>query len=391
MKVAFLCPAVSRTAFGIFETEMRLAQALHGQSDCTVEVYGTEDEYSAQDQGLWHPLLPRTHRYHGASYFRYSPGLERDYLGNDADIGHLQVLWMHQSIVMNRWASRTDRPYVTSLHGMLDPWAVRNSGWKKRLALALYERKCLTGAACLHATSMAEAEAVRAFGLDTPICVIPNGIDPAPEPPDTPVDPPWERHLPPGKRVLLYLGRLHAKKGLDDLLEAWAQAGNAIDDWHLVIVGGGGGDPYEEKLRADIRQRELQTSVTILGKAYGSLRDAAFRRASAFVLPSHSEGLPMAVLSAWSYGLPVLMTHQCNLPEGGAAGAAILTEDSAVSLGDGLARLLSRDANSLKEMGENGRKLVNERFRWESVARSMRSVYDWALGLAARPDCVWND
>src|SRR4029079_12258429 len=129
---------------------------------------------------------------------------------NPADIGHLHALWMHISLVMRSWSRRRGRPYVTTLHRMLDSWALNNSKWKKRLCGAAYERACLAAAACLHVFTESELASARAYGLTNPACIIPNGVD-LPQ-----LDAAANGHLPASNRdqkTLLYLGRLHPKKG----------------------------------------------------------------------------------------------------------------------------------------------------------------------------------
>ena len=98
-------------------------------------------------------------------------------LNADLDVLSVHGLWKYCSVGSQRWHRRTGRPYVVHPHGMLEPWALRNAMWKKRVAALLYENQHLHGAACLRALSEAEAESIRSYGLRNPICVIPNGVD----------------------------------------------------------------------------------------------------------------------------------------------------------------------------------------------------------------------
>jgi poly(glycerol-phosphate) alpha-glucosyltransferase len=124
------------------------------------------------------------------------------------------------------------------------------------------------------------------------------------------------------------------------------------------------------------------------GPAFGEEKTSLLRSTDAFVLPSFSEGLPMSVLEAWSYRLPVVMTPECNLPEGFAADAAIRIETGAESIVQGLNSLFSMSRSDLHAMGAKGRTLVEERFTWKTVAAQMREVYDWMLGGGATPSSV---
>ena len=124
-------PSVSRAAGGIFEVERRLAQQLAAIPDVHIEAFGTQDEFTASDAGEWKPIQVQTFPAHGPRSFGWSPKLSRAFNANLADVGHLHVMWMHTSLIMRNWSRRTHTPYLTTLHGMLDAWALRNSRWKK--------------------------------------------------------------------------------------------------------------------------------------------------------------------------------------------------------------------------------------------------------------------
>lgn len=135
-----------------------------------------------------------------------------------------------------------------------------------------------------------------------------------------------------------------------------------------------------------------------LGPQFGAEKDACYRNCDAFILPSYSEGLPMAVLEAWAYAKPVLMTPECNLPEGFTANAAIRIEQVgrdtpcaqglAFTIEAGLSELIRLPPSALRTMGDNGRSLVASRFTWPKIAQDMKSVYDWTLGGGTKPTCV---
>jgi glycosyltransferase involved in cell wall biosynthesis len=129
-------------------------------------------------------------------------------------------------------------------------------------------------------------------------------------------------------------------------------------------------------------------TVIFTGPAFGEQKDQLLRRTSAFILPSFSEGLPMAVLEAWAYGLPVLMTDECNLPEGFLADAAIRIETSVSSIAEGMREILQASARDLRTTGSNGHALVERQFAWPMVAAQMKEVYDWMLGGGAPPSTV---
>lgn len=317
---------------------------------------------------------------------RIAPALDRAISRLEADVLHLQGLWLYPSIAALRWRVRTGRSVMISPHGMLDAWALRNSAWKKRLALALFERRNLSGAACIHALAPAELEAIRALGLNVPVAVIPNGVDPPP----IDVRHSWPSFLEGDeRRVLLFLGRIHPKKGLSETLRAWAQvlqlSPTVRQDWMFVIAGWDDGG-YAEGLRRLSNELGLEGSVRFTGPVFGERKANLLHAASAFILASHSEGLPMAVLEAWAHECPVFMTSACNLPKGFAAGAAIEIPTEPNAMASILARSL--EDPELSRLGRAGHALVTEYFSWERVGRDLSAVYTWLAGRGPKPGCV---
>jgi poly(glycerol-phosphate) alpha-glucosyltransferase len=148
---------------------------------------------------------------------------------------------------------------------------------------------------------------------------------------------------------------------------------------------------HEEALRTQVREIGADDSVHLLGPMFGEDKTAAFAHADAFVLPSHSEGFPMAVLEAWSYGLPVVKTPACNIPEGFEAGAALRTEPHADAIAESLSRLHQMSADDRQAMGRRGRDLVERRYSWQRIAQKMYDVYRWVLGDGPQPEFVWTD
>jgi poly(glycerol-phosphate) alpha-glucosyltransferase len=341
------------------------------------------------DKGDWAGAKLHHHEVRGPVSFSYAPGLNRSLSSRPIDLLHLHGLWMYCSVATRRWAVQSGRPCLISPHGMLDHWALANSGWKKQIARRLYEDNNLRHAACLHALCEPERQAIRDCGLRGPICIVPNGVDPAPE--VRPKPPDWRLALPPPAPVLLYLGRLHPKKRVLELLQAWHLAApsnpGSASAWHLVIAGPGPAD-YVQLLQKRIAELGLAERVRLIGPQYGPAKQATFGAADAFVLPSLSEGLPMAALEAWSWGLPALLTPHCNLPEGFAAGAALPIEAEPEGIAAGLRALFALSVERRCAIGRHGRDLVSARFTWTRVAAEFDSVYRWLLGGGDRSACI---
>lgn len=389
MKIALLTLSVSRKAAGMLDCVRRLALGLQAEQSVATEILGIDDEHSAADLPTWKPLPVYLFTPKGPANFGYTPEVDACLRRLDVELTHTHGLWTYFSVASRRWSLREHRPYMVTTQGMLDPWALGNSRWKKRIAARLFERRHLEGAACLHAVCMAEAESMRSYGLSNPICVIPNGADlPLPEHGGE-YSAPWADCVPANGKVLLYLSRLHPKKNLANLIRAWAvlqkETAGELKEWTLVVAGWdqGGHAAELEKLAVAL---SVEASVRFVGPLFGRDKAAAYRHANAFVLPSLSEGLPLVVLEAWSYGLPVVMTAACNLPEGFAAGAALEASSDPEGLAAALSDIMRLSDSDRMLMGERGRALVETQFTWSGAAAKMARVYAWVLGRGEKPD-----
>jgi poly(glycerol-phosphate) alpha-glucosyltransferase len=389
VNIGHLLDCASRNAGGLFESARRLAQSFPQVAGTTV-VFSTWDEQTAHDAKQWQPLELRTFPRKVLPAWGYAPSLPGALCDANLEILLTHGLWKYCSVASLSWHRRTHRPYVIHCHGMLDPWAVQNSKWKKRCAALLYENAHLRNAACLRALCESEAKAIRAYGLRNPICIIPNGTDL----PDLMVHrpAPWATEVK-DRKVLLYLGRLHPKKNLAPLLEAWAalqRDTKSARDWILGIAGWDQ-NGYESELRQLASDLGIRSSIIFLGPRFDDERAAAYQNSSAFILPSLSEGLPMAILEAWAFGKPVLMTNECNLPEGFAGGAALRIGTTADDIAPGLRRLFDMSEGDLSAMGERGRALVAERFQWPHLGDEMRRVCEWLVNGGNVPASVSLD
>jgi poly(glycerol-phosphate) alpha-glucosyltransferase len=381
--------SLSRRAGGLFTSVRRLAQTLRGCHAIEIDVLGVEDKDTLSDLPQWSPLVPKVCRPIGPRAFSYSPQMARELKQLRPDLAHTQGIWMARSLITLGWARRTGKPYLVTPRGMLDPWALKLSRWKKRFAERLFEKAHLHQAACIHALNEEERQSIRYYGLCNPVCIIPNGID-------LPTDgvgypPPWPDSVPNGANILLYIGRLHPKKGLFDLLSGWAAARAhapvLCQPWYLCIAGWDQGN-HSRQLHKMVAELKLGSSVKLIGPQFGDAKDAALRSASAFILPSHSEGLPMSVLEAWAYRLPVLMTKACNLPAGFSAGAALRIDPNPHAIMNGLMSVFEMAPGDARTIGMAGRLLVEERYCWEKISTQMHEVYEWILGGGSPPPSV---
>jgi glycosyltransferase involved in cell wall biosynthesis len=352
-------------------------------------VAGLDDPFLATDKpsGIPHSAA----RAVGPRSFGFSPELRKQIaakLSSDSVL-HVHGLWMYPGLAARRLACGRGVRVVISPHGMLEPWALNNSRWKKKLAGWVFENRNLHTADCLHALCAAEGESFRLYGLRNPIAVIPNGIDPTAFE-HLPGQAVLETRFPAlrNRRWILFLSRIHPKKGLPHLLRAWAAIQKS--EWALVIAG-----PdelgHEAQMKCLAAELGIESSVLFTGPLQGDERLAALGNAELFVLPSFSEGFSMAVLEAAAAGLPVLLTPQCNFPELAKADAAIEVSPDAAGCEAGLRRLLALSEAERQAMGQRGRSLVTSAYTWRCIAAQMLAVYRWLLQGGSPPACIRLD
>ena len=302
--------------------------------------------------------------------------------GLQANIGlfHDHGLWLPINYTVATVAQKLIVPLVISPRGMLEPWALNHRAWKKRLAWYLYQRRKLESATLLHATSTREADNFRNNGLRQPIAIIPNGIDP----------PEWLDLAYPKEspRIILFISRIHPVKGLQNLVQAWKIARPI--GWKMVIAGPDEGG-HRKSVETTIRQAGLQDDFEFAGSIYGNEKEALYRSADLFILPTFSENFGVVVAEALACGVPVITTK-------GAPWSGLLTHrcgwwiDIGVEpLVDALREATNLPPDTLREMGQRGRAYVEQNFGWPGIAQQMLSVYRWVLRQGPKPDCVRLD
>jgi glycosyltransferase involved in cell wall biosynthesis len=294
---------------------------------------------------------------------------------------HQHGIWAPMTYRLGRFAVRRGVPLVISPHGMLEPWALRHHVFRKRLAWVLYQYRNLKAAAVLHATSAGEASQFRRLGLPGPVAVIPLGVRPVSP---VPLDPAAVTAVK-DRRQVLFLSRIHPKKGLALLLEAWAAT--EVPDWELVIAGIDQGR-HQADMETLAARLGLGDRVRFAGPLFGVAKDTAFRRADLFVLPSHSENFGIVVAEALQYGLPVITTTGTPWRHLPAESCGWCVEPAVAALAGALREALALSDEERRAMGRRGLELVERDHRWPRVAAQFGDLYRWAAGVGPRPDCL---
>jgi glycosyltransferase involved in cell wall biosynthesis len=286
------------------------------------------------------------------------------------DILHVHGLWTPMLAGFAWAARRRGIPCVVTTHGMLEPWALAVRPRVKSLALRSYQGNVLAGAAALHATGEPEAANLRSLRcVRAPVHVIPNPVV-EPDPAAADLAGPGA-----GRRVLLFLSRVHPKKGLDMLLEAWRR--ERPGGWRLRIVGSGAA-PYVNRLMDYCREHALD-DVEFHGHVDGLAWEGMFRSASAFILPTYSENFGNVVAEAMIRGLPVVTTTGTPWSVVATRKLGWYIEPAPVPLARCLRELAEASDDELRAMGRRGQELARATLSVDAVRGQLQALYESVL------------
>jgi glycosyltransferase involved in cell wall biosynthesis len=274
-----------------------------------------------------------------------------------------------------RWICKKQQvPYITTAHGMLEPWALTYKASKKRLYYKHFEVPTLKTASAVHVLNQREADHVNTLGFSQ-TTIIPNGIQ-RKEYEQIPSNPEiFYQNFPEtkGKKIVLFLGRIDPKKGLDLLAPAFARAHAQFPDTHLVLAG-----PDSINFLPTARNYFVQSgcmeAVTVTGMLTGRLKYAALAAASVYVAPSYSEGFSMSILEGMAAGLPCIITQECNFPEAAVKRAAHVVELNVDAIANALHQVLS-DPSQGAAMGQRARTFVFDNYTWSCAADKLIQLY----------------
>ena len=387
MKIALLGARNSHLSGGLYNSVRCLGLALfHKKTD--LELFTFDDEYSKEDLYAYEDLpIIKYHRTRIPilKQYYYSSDLINLLEKSSPDIIHSQAVWLYTSFATRYFERNKKAKIIITPRGTLDPWALKTSRFKKGIAKLLVENKNLQNADCIHALNISEYKSIRAYGLKNPVAIIPNGIN-------LPKNPEYDRGKE--KKVLLFVGRINPKKGISELLDGLKivkdQNSELLKNW-VVRIAGWNQQGHLEYLQGKCSNLGLDDYVSFVGPVLGDEKDKEHRKADAFILSSYSEGLPMAVLEAWAYTLPVIMTDQCNLPEGFENKAAIRVSTEPESIAKGLMQLFGMSDSERTAMGENGYNLVKRDYTWDGIADKTLQLYRWLLNECDKPNFVYLD
>lgn len=300
---------------------------------------------------------------------------------NKIDIIHYQGVWSPCYHKIAKIARKKNIAYIVSPRGMLEPWSLSQKKWKKKIAMWLYQKKDLEKAACIYTTAQMEKDHIEDLNLNVPTCIIPNGIEIK--------DYPCRVSQLNIKKQVLFLSRIHKKKGIEILLRTWRNLYKDYEGWTLVIAGNGEND-YIDNLSSLIRKLYLSDSVSIIGPIFGTSKRNIYQESSLFCLPSYSENFGMVIAEAMSCGIPVITTRFCPWEILNATKTGWCIDLTPENLEYAMREAMDMNSDDLYSMGQRASILIDENFNYLNIARKTQKLYNWILNKSEKPDFVYD-
>ena len=350
MKIVHYIPSIDRESGGIGSYMQLLSGALGQIVELHIVTHHTDHELKLKD----------CHLHYIDRWFHYCKMKKQwSQLLNDIkpDVVHVNCCWQPESAIIQKWSSNKGIKTVYSPHGMLEPWIVQRHYWTLKVpALLLYQKEAIKKSDAIHATAESERKNLLKLGYNKNVIVIPNGIDIS----EIKIKNSWKK-----TKTLLFLSRIHVKKGIDLLINAVTQLKNLAE------------------------QKRVDNIVKFIGGVYGDTKWDLYHKADFFVLPTYSENFGIVVAEALACGTPVITTEGAPWGELNTWNCGSWVECSQKAITNAIRDALNATDEELQTMGQNGRRLMEEKYSVESIAEKMKSLYEWILGKSDKPDFVY--
>ena len=378
-KIIHTVPAITEEASGVsYYVERLCCSLLTNNIDLCL---GSLDKFPSSSMKYQHKVFPIT-RFspkrlgHSIAMYQWLRTLAAD---NTVGLIHNHSLWMMPNVYPLWINKKYQKPVVVSPHGTLTPWAFTHGSKVKYLFWPAIQKPALLATTCFHATAISEYEDIRALGFRQPVAVIPIGVD-IPE----------EKRQKKNKfRTLLFLSRMHPKKGIELLLQAWQHIQNHFSDWQLMIVGPDNAG-HRDKMMALATQLALQR-VEFRDVMYGEQKWQCYQNADVFVLPSFSENFGIVIAEALASGVPVITTKGTPWERLEKFKAGWWIDNDKDSLIATLEAAMGCSQNQLEAMGMRGRQWMMNEFSWDRIARQVSEMYAWIMSGGNKPDWILVD
>lgn len=360
MKIIHYIPSIDRMAGGISTYMQVLAKPLGTMAEVHIMTHASEN-----------PLPMENCKVHDIPRYRPFSGVWKktvvDLLDSvRPDIVHVNCCWTPDCAMIQRLAQKRGYKVVLTPHGMLEPWIIKRHYWTRKVpALWLYQKAAVQRANCVQATAESERDNLLKLGYNSNIKVVRLGIDAE----SIEMKRSWKK-----SRQILFLSRVHVKKGINFLVEAADVLRNELQGYKILVAGEGNAD-YVEAMNRMICDRGLQDIVKLIGGVYGDEKWRLFQTSDFFVLPTHSENFGLAIAESLASGTPVITTVGTPWNDLNDTNSGAWIEIGTQPLTDTLRKFLALSDEELETMGRNGRKLIETKYSAHVMAEQMMEVY----------------
>lgn len=381
MKLLVVVPALGTVYGGPSKSVIELAQSL-GRTGINIDLVTTNANGSTVVDAPLRQWIQKDHYrvqyfpYLGIGDYKLSASITRWMFQNVCtyDLVQTNAIFSVPNLSAYLACRRHAVPYVVIPRGMLEPWALSYKAWKKKIYYALFERPALQRASALQMLASIEAAQIEPLKINSPLIISPNGVrrqdfETLPSAEFFYEEFPETRH----KKLVLFLGRIDPKKGLDLLAESFGKVLTQFPSAHLVIAGPNSVG-FLPTVRRYLADNNCIDAATFTGMLTGKMKYSALAAAHYYVAPSYSEGFSMSVLEGMAAGLPCIITTGCNFPEAAQANAAYVVDANAKALTSALTQCLS-DPEAALAMGKNARQLIFNHYTWDKIASDLSDTY----------------
>lgn len=382
MKVLFVIPALSSIYGGTSQAVLDLAEAM-GRRGNSIDIVATNAAGTTQ---MDVPLLKWVeNEYYRVQYFPYADWFDYKFSlaltlwffrhVSSYDIVHTNAVFSYPVFPAHLACLLLNVPYIMTPHGMLDPWALKYKAFKKNIYYQLLEKPFLQRASAIQMLCNSELEKTEPLKLNSKAAIIPNGIHKGdfvalPDPQLFFSTFPHTRN----HRLILFLGRIDPKKGLDLLAKAFGKVHEKFPDTHLIIAGPDN-IGFSSTAKSFFQQNDCSDSVTFTGMLRGQLKLSALASASIYVAPSYSEGFSVSVLEGMASKLPCILTTGCNFPEASAANSALVVNTDSDSIANAIFWCLNNPSEATS-MANRAQQLIFSTYTWDQIAVKLDQLYN---------------
>lgn len=360
MRIIHYIPSIDRTAGGTSTYMQVLAKELGKIADVHIITHSSDNPLPIEncrihDVSSYNPLNGKFKKEVIALFDEVRP-----------DVVHVNCCWMPACAVIQNIAQKRGYKVVLTPHGMLEPWIIKRHYWTRKFpALMLYQKTAIRKADCIQATADSERGNLLKLGYNTNVKVVKLGIDAD----GIEMKKSWKK-----TKQILFLSRVHVKKGINFLIEAAEILREELQGYRIIVAGEGDAE-YVASLKQQIQDKGLQGIVQLIGGVYGDKKWDLFQTSDFFVLPTHSENFGLAIAESLASGTPVITTVGTPWKDLNESHAGAWIEIGTKPLVDSLKKFLALTDEELERIGRNGRKLIEMKYSAKVMAEEMMKVY----------------